>query len=326
MAFKDTSNKPAVPAIAGEHTAGGDGVVGKGRRGVVGDSKDFQGVFGHSVSNAGVVGDADAFHGVFGVSHGVHSAGVFGVNQSAGGMGVAGVAEHGQGVGVSGESPHIGVRGTGRQGVVGYSRDYQGVFGHSEANAGVVGESQAFHAVFGISHGANSGGIFGANDGGGWAGVFDGRVSVSKDLEVHGDIKMMNADVAEEFEVGSASDIAPGTVVVLTDDGRVVESTVASDRRVVGVVSGGGNYRPAIILDRSESGLRRPVALMGKVACRTDASYGAIQVGDLLTTSPTAGAAMRVQSLHGSAGAVIGKALAPLRSGIGMIPILVTLQ
>jgi hypothetical protein len=58
----------------------------------------------------------------------------------------------------------IGVKGTGRQGVVGISPTFQGVFGQSEANAGVVGEATNFHAVFGISHDVNSGGIFGTND------------------------------------------------------------------------------------------------------------------------------------------------------------------
>lgn len=326
MALKETSNKAGVPALAGENTAGGDGVVGTGRRGVVGTSRDFQGVFGHSVANAGVVGESDTFHGVFAVCHGVNNAGVFGVNVSAGGIGVAGVAEQNQGVGVSGESPNIGVRGTGRQGVVGLSTDFQGVFGHSVGNAGVVGESDRFHAVFGISHGANSAGIFGANDGNGWAGIFDGRVAVSKDLEVAGDIKMMNADVAEDFEVVDDADLECGSVVVLADGGRITPSSIAFDKRVVGVVSGGGDYRPAIILDRAGTGVRRPVALVGKVACRTDASYGAVETGDLLTTSPTTGAAMRVGD-HGRAmGAVIGKAMAPLRSGVGLIPILVTLQ
>ncbi len=59
---------------------GGDGVVGHGRRGVVGQSDDFQGVYGHSVSNAGVVGESDHFDGVFGVSHDPSRAGVSGHN------------------------------------------------------------------------------------------------------------------------------------------------------------------------------------------------------------------------------------------------------
>jgi hypothetical protein len=44
MTVSETSNDPAVPAIAGENTAGGDGVVGRGRRGVVGESPEYQGM------------------------------------------------------------------------------------------------------------------------------------------------------------------------------------------------------------------------------------------------------------------------------------------
>ena len=69
-----------VPAVFGENTAGGDGISGKGRRGVVGISNDFQGVFGKSVENAGVVGESDKLHGIFGVCHNPNGGGVFGTN------------------------------------------------------------------------------------------------------------------------------------------------------------------------------------------------------------------------------------------------------
>ena len=72
------SNTSAVPAVFGENTAAGDGVLGKGRRGVVGESDSFQGVFGKSIENAGVVGESTKLHGVFGVCHNPHGAGVFG--------------------------------------------------------------------------------------------------------------------------------------------------------------------------------------------------------------------------------------------------------
>src|SRR5690348_17043688 len=42
-------------------SATGDGVFGEGRRGVVGESEAFQGVFGHSTENAGVVGESEKF-------------------------------------------------------------------------------------------------------------------------------------------------------------------------------------------------------------------------------------------------------------------------
>jgi len=65
---------------------------------------------------------------------------------------------------------------------------------------------------------------------------------------------------------------------------------------------------------------------MGKVYCKVDAQYSAIGVGDLLTTSETPGHAMKAIDPLKAFGAVIGKALRPLQSGQGTIPVLVALQ
>ena len=67
-----------------------------------------------------------------------------------------------------------------------------------------------------------------------------------------------------------------------------------------------------------------PVALSGLVFCKVDAGYGEIRVGDLLTTSPTPGHAMR--SDDPLPGTIIGKALEPLESGTGMIRVLVLVR
>jgi hypothetical protein len=141
-----------------------------------------------------------------------------------------------------------------------------------------------------------------------------------------GDIVLRNADCAEEFNT-SVPLAEPGTVMVIEDDESLAPSRRAYDRRVAGVVSGAGQYRPGIVLDRRiEAGERLPIALIGKVHCKVDADAAPIEIGDLLTTSATPGHAMKV-SEHGRAlGAVIGKALQPFASGRGMIPILVALQ
>lgn len=52
----------------------------------------------------------------------------------------------------------------------------------------------------------------------------------------------------------------------------------------------------------------------------------AIAVGDLLTTSPTPGYAMKATDPLQAFGAIIGKALRPLREGQTLLPILVALQ
>ncbi|HEY8766183.1 MAG TPA: hypothetical protein VIP09_02795 [Dehalococcoidia bacterium] len=148
-------------------------------------------------------------------------------------------------------------------------------------------------------------------------------------VNVTGDITLENADCAEEFDVDTtcAQHVGPGTVVVLGDEGCLRHSRSAYDKRVAGVVSGGGGYRPGIILDQIVSKSdRMAVALLGKVFCNVDATYGSVAVGDLLTTSDTPGHAMKASDSSRAFGAVIGKALGSLQSGRGSVPILVALQ
>jgi hypothetical protein len=152
-------------------------------------------------------------------------------------------------------------------------------------------------------------------------------LEVSGNILVTGDISLANADCAEEFDICATEQIEPGTVMVLGEEGKLEQSQKAYDKRVVGVVSGAGNYKPGIVLNKQESGhTRKPIALLGKVFCRVDAQYGAIDVGDLLTTSPTPGHAMKADDPAQAFGAVIGKALRPVSEGYGLIPILIALQ
>jgi hypothetical protein len=81
------------------------------------------------------------------------------------------------------------------------------------------------------------------------------------------------------------------------------------------------------VQDQPETGLyqaQAPVALSGIVLCKVDAGYGSIQMGDLLTTSPTKGHAMR--SADYSPGTIIGKAMEPLDAGTGLIKVIVMLR
>jgi hypothetical protein len=82
-----------------------------------------------------------------------------------------------------------------------------------------------------------------------------------------------------------------------------------------------------MVLDIGKENTARPeVALMGKVFCKVEAIRFPIRAGDLLTSSSLLGHAMKAGNRAKSAGAVIGKALKPLTEGVGLIPILVTLQ
>lgn len=141
-----------------------------------------------------------------------------------------------------------------------------------------------------------------------------------------GDVVLANADCAEEFDlVGDG--IEPGMVMVITDDGSLAVSEKPYDTRVAGVLSGAGSFRPALVMDRRDTGRpRAPLALVGKVFCLADATSDPIAVGDRLTTSDRRGHAQRIVDGEAAAGAVLGKALAPLGAGTGLIPVLVALQ
>ena len=204
-----------------------------------------------------------------------------------------------------------------RNGVVGISEEFQGIFGETN--------SPTHSAIVGYLKNPNSTGaaIYGI---GKKAGFFQG------DVEVTGDIRLLNADCAEDFDVIDTENAEAGTVMVLTENGSVQPSYQEYDKKVAGIISGASGYKPGIILDRqnptksNEKIERLPVALMGKVYCKVDATHGSIEIGDLLTTSSTKGHAMKAEDPVKAFGAVIGKALGSIKDGVGMIPVLVALQ
>lgn len=141
-----------------------------------------------------------------------------------------------------------------------------------------------------------------------------------------GDIKLTNADAAEEFDV--AEPPTPGTVMVMEDDGLLHPSRDRCDRRVIGVVAGKGAYRPGVILDRREASRvpRAQISIMGKVIVNAVCEDRPISIGDLLTTSSSPGQAMAADPEQIPRGAVIGKALESLSDATGTVGMLVNLQ
>jgi hypothetical protein len=246
-------------------------------------------------------------------------------------IGVFGQCDFGEAVVGHGPTGAIGVLGCkDRQfsqsaGVYGESSN-QGVMGLTTAPSGTGvfggGTTSAKGSAIGVRGETTTGvGVQGQSFGAGLAGKFIGNV------EVTGDVRLVNADCAEDFDLSGAETIEPGTVMAFDQDGMLSQSEKAYDKKVAGVISGAGGYRPGIVLDKQESQTNRmPIALLGKVFCKVDADYSPIEVGDLLTTSPTAGHAMKADDPLKSFGSVIGKALRPLGEGQGLIPILVTLQ
>lgn len=82
-------------------------------------------------------------------------------------------------------------------------------------------------------------------------------------------------------------------------------------------------------LDRTKIGpdqIGLMVTLGAYAHCKVDADIASINVGDLLTTSPTKGHAQKVLDPGKAVGAIIGKALGGLKKGKGKIPVIVSLQ
>jgi hypothetical protein len=195
-----------------------------------------------------------------------------------------------------------------------------GLWGLSDSGNAIVGSSNSGAGIIGESNSGN-------------AGDFRGNVVVTGHLTASGtvtasDVLVSGADCAEEFDVACDACVEPGTVVVIDADGCIDQTTEAYNKRVAGVISGAGRYRPAVILvhEPSSSVHRARVALLGRVYCKVDASYAPIAIGDMLTTSPTPGCAMRAGDPSRAFGATIGKALQSLGAGQSLIPILIALQ
>jgi hypothetical protein len=106
------------------------------------------------------------------------------------------------------------------------------------------------------------------------------------------------ADLAEFYE--GDKEYEPGTVLVFGGNKEVTTTNLINDTRSAGVVT----TDPAYIMNHKQSGIKVCIALAGRVPCKV---IGRVKKGDLLTTSATAGYA--VKAMTPTLGAIIGKAL-----------------
>jgi hypothetical protein len=147
------------------------------------------------------------------------------------------------------------------------------------------------------------------------------RLKVAGDVAITGTLQTQTgSDFAEEFSV--FSDLEPGTVVTMADDGykSVKAANKAYDSKVVGIVSD----NPSIIAGRVESEKKVVVAMMGVVSVKVSDVNGVVKKGDLLTSSAVSGYAMK--AVDYKPGTIIGKALEDLAGKSGSIKVLVNLQ
>jgi hypothetical protein len=291
----DSAN-PSVPAVVGKHSANGIGVSASSEQGIAIQATAKKGTAVVASSDAGVGIDA----------------------RSNANTAVLAIGNAGRGIDARSEQS-IAIQATAKKGtaVVATSDAGVGIDARSNANTAVNASSDAGIGVY--AHSKKHIGVYGK--GGKYAGYFEGIVMVT------GDIQLQNADCAEDFEVSATEPVEAGTVMALNDIGQLEQGKRPYDKRVAGVVSGAGDLKPGLVLGRQPGHTDRvPLALMGRVHCKVDANYESIEVGDLLTTSATPGHAMKASDPARSFGAVIGKALRPLKTGTDLIPILVALQ
>lgn len=176
---------------------------------------------------------------------------------------------------------------------------------------------------------------------GGYIRLYDGlgNASITLDGDIGGDGRITTqelsitggSDLSEQFDIDAATArVEPGMLVSIDplNPGKLVLSHEAYDRKVAGIVSGAGGVKPGMMMGQEGSIANGefPVALTGRVYAMVDASKGAVEPGDLLTTSDVPGYAMKVTDYTRATGSVIGKAMTPLAQGKDLVLVLVSLQ
>jgi hypothetical protein len=135
-------------------------------------------------------------------------------------------------------------------------------------------------------------------------------------------------DYAESVDVtGDRTKYEPGDVLVIDPSapGKFLKSAEPYSTSVTGVYS----TKPGTVGRRQttpRTAEEVPMAMVGIVPTKVSAENGPIKVGDLLVTSSTPGYAMKGTDRSRMLGAVVGKAMANLDSGTGVIEVLVSLQ
>jgi hypothetical protein len=353
--LKVTSGPSTGSAIFGASVTG-SAIRGQspGGIGVYGYTENLYGVYGYDAGSSQAQGYGGYFYsgngiGIYGRSNAlpnhpnIYAPGVYG--RSTHGSGVYGVNEFDTSwtaAGVTGESTDgYGVRGysTNSDGVRGGSSNDHGVYGYSNDDsdgAGVYGYNDEWVGTYG----QGKWGVVGDAVGGGqYAGYFYDDVYVGGKLDVGGAVDPI---IAERFPADPAQVYESGDVVCLDEASPYVQPcSEGNDTKVIGVAAPGPDMEDGEILvtimgyqaAQPQEGPQAQEALQRMVmVVKVDASYGPVQRGDLLTSSPTLGHAMKADPVDIEGikiyrpGTIIGKAMEPLADGQGLIEIFVTLQ
>lgn len=329
------------------------GAIGTNANGTYGILGWGSGVFGYNSSSA----NEGILAGVVEGAMGKHAAsqnygqlgrsdyGAYGLYNSSGNWGALGAVGYGA-YGLhnsSGNWGALGAVGTGVEGRTTSSSEWHtAVYGKNEGQgAGVYGWSQNHWGTVGVTLSTNSSdaGVWAVNNGTGpgliatagsegYAGKFIGSVAIISQTTDELLVEIGEGlDYAEGFDVTEKIGIKPGAVLVIdpNNPGRLSLSSEPYDTKVAGIVAGGNSLGSGVRLGAGQ--FDHDVALAGRVYCNVETNESAIKPGDLLTTSPIPGYAMKVLDSSRAQGAILGKAMQGLAKGeINQVLVLVSLQ
>jgi hypothetical protein len=323
-------------AVYGEHNGGTIGFLGGAWGGAYGSSPTGQywgylgfvsaGTYGYSTAGPwGLLGNDSI--GVWGNSTVSSGGGVYGRYGTSGPSGWLGRSSYG----VYGKhnNGHYGYIGGPTVGV--YGRNANNNYGYIGGGSyGVYGNSSSTSGYGGFFYGTGSGGtgIYARGGTGGKAAVLRGNVVIQGLTSGTTALELGEGlDYAEGFDVARQDDVEPGTVLIIdpVNPGKLAISDQPYDSKVAGIVAGAKGLGSGVRLGTGH--FDHNVALAGRVYCNVDASDGAIEPGDLLTTSAMPGYAMKASDYSRAQGTILGKAMERLEKGQkGQILVLVTLQ
>jgi hypothetical protein len=299
-----TSSSPSGYGVLGENLA------------TTGNAIGVFGVTAASIDGTGVWGESTA-------TSGGNAVGVFGHSVSSTGTGVFGFADSpsGDAVGVYGRSLSVG--GTGVWGEVSATTGVNfGLYGKTSSTQGAP-------AVFDNTSPSNGGNLIIGRASNPLAVVF--RVDSFGKVFANGGLQPSGADFAESVSVREEAAVyEPGDLIGIDSEG--IRRFTKLDRPYSPLVAGIYSTKPGIlatphlVAEGSHEADEIPLAIVGIVPCKVSDENGTISTGDMLVSSSKPGYAMKGTDRNRMIGAVIGKALQPMRGKTGVIEILVSLQ
>ena len=296
----------------------------------------------HAVNESGtaIKGEASGLlpTAINGTTSSTGGTGVYGRSDGQLGVGVRGYTSNDDGKAVSGHCTGL---------------DSYAIYGRAEGHVSYavygLAEGSTSYGVYGNASGTGGIGLYGEAVGGvggiglkavGYTGMVIGCTSGGHAADLYGNVNIYSQfdsslvmelgeglDYAEGFSTSTLDQIEPGTVMIIdqSSPGELCISTEPYDTKVAGIVAGANGLGSGVRLGGDRFDV--DIALAGRVYCLVEADKGAINTGDLLTTSGIPGHAMKAEDVSRAHGAIIGKAMEPLRQGQrGMILVLVTLH